>query len=423
MFYIPRSCKIAGALLLVLLFCVMLIKQRNLHLYPVQNYFPINKQALPLPRTGGHDTPGLSDGNSETTNSTESTRTKQHIVFIKVHKAASTTMHNILTRFALSNNLNIMLNSQKQHINELGYRINKDTLVPKPCGSTFDILCNHLIYNHSEISQYFPNDTVYIGIVREPFSQFLSAFVYYSYIYPNVVNRKVIEANPENPIEEFLYKTDVYLKGNPPNYIFLDNRMSVDFGFPLHNFQQSKSNESIISDFIKSLDKTIDFVLIVEYFDESLILLRRIMNWSTKDIIYIQNNVQKPNDNWLPFVNRKKYPPFVKSKFQNFARLDIRVYKHFLELFHRKLQEQPPDFQYEVDAFRIIRKNVTELCSVLLAGENQAKEVTVPGTEFTTRFSLSMRDCVLLTDSEIKITNKAKAEQLNRANDHTCSLQ
>ena len=350
------------------------------------------------------------------------TRTKQHnIVFGKVHKAASSTMHNILTRFALTNNLNLLINSKFPHINEFGYRIDEKTLVPKPCGSSFHILCNHLIFNRREISRYFPSNTVYLGIVREPFRQFLSAFVYYSYVWPQDVNKEVIRKDPNNPIEEFLTQSSYYLRRSPPNTIMINNRMSVDFGFPIQNFEQSKTNASKISEFVNSLNQMFDFVLIVEYFDESLVMLRRLLNWTTKDIIYIKNNVQQARHDWLPFVNRTDYPDHVKSKFEQFASLDLAVYRHFRQIFLQRLTSQPPDFYSEVKAFRQVRNTVTEYCSSLFADRKRNNVLDIPGSEFTGSFNLSTQDCVLLADEEITLTNKATQAQFRRAESmHQC---
>ena len=404
-------------LVLFFLFYIISLKQRDTS----DPRWSIYKQTSPLTAAEDDLLHSLTFRISENNLTRRSPSSKKHIVFVKVHKAASSTMHNIFTRFALLNNLNVMINTQDPHINELGYQINENVLVPRPCGSTFDLLCNHLIFNHSEISPYFPKDTVYVGIVREPFSQFLSAFIYYSYVWPQEINSKVIKKNPENPIEEFLENSESFLKGTRQNQVMIDNRMSVDFGFPLDDFQNSKSNLSKISEFVQSLDKRFDFVLIVEYFDESLVMLRRILNWSTKDIIYVKNNVKKANDNHLPFVNRKTYPDDVTKKFAQFARLDLAVYKHFHAVFQRKLLAQPPDFHSEVDAFRSVREKVAEMCSGLLAHRNLAKVLTVPGTQFTTSFLLTSLDCVLLTDEETILTGRAARVQLTRANQLRCA--
>ena len=40
------------------------------------------------------------------------------------------------------------------------------------------------------------------------------------------------------------------------------------------------NNESAILDYIAYLDKKIDLMMISEYFDESLVLLKRLMDWS-----------------------------------------------------------------------------------------------------------------------------------------------
>ena len=40
----------------------------------------------------------------------------------------------------------------------------------------------------------------------------------------------------------------------------------------------------------RELDRQFDLVLILEYFDESLILLQNLMCWSTEDLVYLKQN-------------------------------------------------------------------------------------------------------------------------------------
>ena len=60
------------------------------------------------------------------------------------------------------------------------------------------------------------------------------------------------------------------------------NRLSLYYGIFLgyrmyHNY---KYNESAILDYIEAIDKRFNLVMITEYLYESLVLLRRLLNWS-----------------------------------------------------------------------------------------------------------------------------------------------
>ena len=64
--------------------------------------------------------------------------------------------------------------------------------------------------------------------------------------------------------------------------------MAFDLGLE----HQSFSDESQINEFIQKLQDKLDFVLIAEYFDESLILMRRMLCWDTEDIIYVKHKMR-----------------------------------------------------------------------------------------------------------------------------------
>lgn len=167
------------------------------------------------------------------------TKPKNHIVFVKVHKAASTTVHNVFMRFALGNDLEVMHRHDLFHINEWNDKIPINLLINSSKNELiYDMVCGHLIYNRKEVSKFVPNDTMYVGIIRDPFQQFMSGFVFYSPFMQEIKN--VIAKDHLNPIEEFFRDPKKYLAGYPPNVTFLNNRMSVDFGFPNDNLETEK---------------------------------------------------------------------------------------------------------------------------------------------------------------------------------------
>lgn len=104
------------------------------------------------------------------------TKTK-HIAFLKVHKAGSTTIQNILFRFRLKNNLNIVLptsgNLISKQIKEMPIEPNKH----------YDIFAMHTKYNQTMFDKLLPADTVNIGIIREPLDRMISAAYYHRDVY------------------------------------------------------------------------------------------------------------------------------------------------------------------------------------------------------------------------------------------------
>ena len=346
---------------------------------------------------------------------------KQHLACVKVHKAASSTLHNIITRFAITYDLDMLLPMKGIHINQNDYPIMKNNTIPKDPGAQHhSVMCSHLIFNHTEWKPWFPKDTVYVGTLRSPFRQFLSAFVYYSKVHHQEYFKPILEANKKNPVEEFLNNTKLYMKNNTDNYVkgwepntvMINNRMAVDFGFPLQDFEASKTNKAKISAFIKHLDSLFDIILIAEMFDESLVLLRRRMNWETKDIIYMNVNVfaKKNSTSW---IYRKQYPDHTMDRFAEFAALDIALYDHFYDKFLKQIQEQEKDFQEEVIEFKKLNTLVAKQC---LDSYNKTESwfANIPATSYTSGFNLTSEDCALMQYEENVLTGRARNIQLNR---------
>ena len=341
----------------------------------------------------------------------------QHVVFCKIHKAASSTMHNILHRFALRNDLNVLM-TYGVHINMNADVIPERKLVPIPDGSKYHILANHLIFNRQKISTFVPGDTVYVGIVREPFSQFVSALTYFSLVFPKPYLDRIITDNPDNPVEVFLNNSLDYMGPHKtePNHVQINNRQSVDFGFPLTDFEASKTNVSKIKQFINKIDSEVDIILISELFDESLVLLRRMLNWETRDIVYLRNNVLKQKENvTVPaWTNKKRlddYPAHTQSMFTQWAALDIALYNFFYAKFIDITKKQPEDFLEEVKAFKNVNKQVSEWCSGRVSGD---KCRYFPPSLYTGGFELSWRECELMALPEKEMTNTSRRVQLER---------
>ena len=64
--------------------------------------------------------------------------------------------------------------------------------------------------------------------------------------------------------------------------------MAFDLGLEQDKF----SNEEEVTEFIERMNKNINLVLIAEHFDESLVLMKRLLCWDSEDIIYVKHKVR-----------------------------------------------------------------------------------------------------------------------------------
>ncbi|RUS83494.1 hypothetical protein EGW08_008744, partial [Elysia chlorotica] len=216
----------------------------------------------------------------------------RQVVFAKVHKAASSTVQNILLRFAMARNLSVLLPRNGPVLSQTSSKIERSRIVPHIQGKQlYDILCSHVLYEAKEIDKYFPKNAFRVAIFREPIKQVLSALMYHTscghrYLTDRYRRHKL------DPINAFFKHSKDFNNGikcpNPET--FLINRMSYDLGINISEIDESKANRTTIDTFVKDTEHTFNLVLISDFFDESMVLLGRTLKWSMKDIIYIKVN-------------------------------------------------------------------------------------------------------------------------------------
>ncbi|RUS83557.1 hypothetical protein EGW08_008663 [Elysia chlorotica] len=335
----------------------------------------------------------------------------RQVVFAKVHKAASSTMQNILMRFALARNLDVVLPKQGISLSEDGSNINRGSIVPHSQSKQFyDILCNHVLYNEEEISKHFSKSAVRIAIVRDPVDQAVSALKFYYTVWDRTgALTKGFNKHKEDPINSFLRNPqDFYEESFGPAASYINNRMSVDLGFPLTNFQESKKNNTMIREFLEQVERQFDVVLISDYFDESLILMRRILRWPMKNIVYLKVNVgeNQTNSVWhkKPTLNST-----IIERFREWDKIDFQLYTHFFNIFLERIRIEPL-FMEEVEAFRKIQFDLNYFC------RNQSTEqvLRITKSEWTPSFTILKRECDLMSISELKLTHVVRLRQTAR---------
>ncbi|KAJ8297771.1 hypothetical protein KUTeg_024302 [Tegillarca granosa] len=322
---------------------------------------------------------------------------KTNVAFLKVHKAGSTTVMNIFLRYAVGNDLNIVLPKRWQGngFNYLGYgkTLSRKNIVPLPSNETYNILCNHVIYDKNAFDDVMPPDSTYIGIIRDPASHFISASVYYGFyrslknvlFHRNKLNFKDFNAKNENVLSEFLK--------NPGDFrnvstAFVRNRMSYDFGVNPLLF----NNKNFIDYHLKQLDKDFKLVMIMEYFHESLILLKRILCWELKDILYVPLNINSRKIDLSLSTDDLQ-----RLKRWNYA--DFRLYNHFNNTFWKRVEKEGATFHEEVNHFKEVQKKVTVFCLNL----DQSRFFFVEKSRWNNNFTVVREDCVFMTLKELPL--------------------
>ena len=315
----------------------------------------------------------------------------QHIAFLKVHKAASSTVQNILYRFGSQRNLSSVLPYNTHYISQhtsSTYRPILRSLDNKT--GKYDLLCNHVMFNHTKIKNLMYGDATYIAIVREPLDLFISAAYYYKYVWPAEYLKKLNETTFIQDLIREPEKIENLKQTRTFNY------MAEDFGFVLSSVGEVlELNIDVITSFVSKLKNIFDLVMVVEYFDESLVMMKRLLNWSLKDILYIKLNEFKSKK--AQTSSKSNITTEDKAIFRRGNRIDYAVYDTFREIFLQKMSEEI-DLENEVKQFKTILNDVHIFCIEKMSRKNK---ISFPASEWNKAFSVDEQDCKLMVTKEL----------------------
>ncbi|XP_045172791.2 galactose-3-O-sulfotransferase 2-like [Mercenaria mercenaria] len=310
-----------------------------------------------------------------------------HVAFLKVHKAGSTTMQNLFFRFGLRHNLNILLPKSGNYLNVASQKI------PLKPGEHYDVFACHTVYRKQWFDSLLPADSVYIGIVREPVSRMISSAYYYRDVFGVGYLKRTPQANFIHNLVNFPEKYDTGF------FSHTRNSMGKDFGFQ-RGIQQT--NKTQIKKYLDQLNSQFLLVLVMEKFDESLVMMKRVLNWSFIDIIYLKTNSHKHN----PIVlNATEKATFRRTSF-----LDFEIYEYFSDVFEKKLNQTELDFYDEVAFFKTLLDQVSEFC--FKKNKSETLGLSIQQSKWDGKFQVTKSDCEWMQTKEIAFITKLRKKYI-----------
>ncbi|XP_033738295.1 galactose-3-O-sulfotransferase 2-like [Pecten maximus] len=308
----------------------------------------------------------------------------RHLVFLKVHKAASSTVQNIFMRFGAVRDLVFALPKRNTNVISVTNTVSEQNVLRPPSGRKYDILCCHVIYNKAAMQTFMPKDTVYVGIIRHPFGQFLSTIKYF---YP----KDFFNIQGLNKMKTFLQNPTKYIPRSAAGH-FLNNRMAYEFNFPRTLFIDR--NEDDIQTYLRQLDQEFSIVLVVDHLDESLIMMRRLLGWKLKDIIH-----GHINDGKYLFTKVPKIKTATELLHKRWAELDYALYDYFNKRLFEKIKSEGPDFEKELLYFKKVQRDVQSFCYKTYHTHVKDSLVMDP-SPWNDRFEITSLDCIYMNIGE-----------------------
>ena len=274
-----------------------------------------------------------------------------HIYFLRTHKTGSSTLGTIILSNGVRKNHKIVLEPDLADMHwPAPLKLNQFSRLVK--SDEAKIFVSHIRFNKRPVNSVFPKpEAKYITIVRHPVSQFRSGWFFYSipnltHIPGNTANAFLKSSDALQEIQKRLNKTKF-----PERFFHFSNSNLYDMGLEQENIKDMKLVES----YIDKMEREFDLVLITEYFDESLILLKRLLCWELQDIVYIKlrSDYKKIN-----------FEKDVEKNILTWNRADAILYDHFNKTFWRKVRQAGSTFDEELKTFRRINQEYQESCTI-----------------------------------------------------------
>ena len=290
-----------------------------------------------------------------------------HIYYLKTHKTGSSTIGTMILKYGIIKNRSIVLDpdlADRQwpaplELNEVSSHVDKDSA---------KIFSSHIRFNKGPVNTVFPKPKAkYITILRNPLDRFKSAWLFYGYTrrtgLPSVegpLNTFLRSPNSLDEIRRRLSKTSVYRI-----YNHISNSNLFDMGLEQENVQ----NMALVERYIDKMEQEFDLVMIADYFDESLILLKRLLCWEFEDIVYVKLRVKK---------KKLEFEEEVKKNILTWNRADVALFHHFNQTFWRKIQQEGPSFYEDLKEFKEINHDYQAMCESIQYKNKKCKLSKTP---------------------------------------------
>ena len=257
----------------------------------------------------------------------------EHSTFLKTHKTGSTVIRKLVSKWR--NRLGFpSIDLAKEHPTPFvgGYpgRINFK-FVKNNNNKTPKVINSHFRFDAESLQNNLPTDTRLFTILREPWKQFQSSFNYYKH-------RKASATAPCSYMPRLILQQGEIVHGANRFLEICSQRLnaSIPFYFRMKNYQAFDLgldpfmvDDTEISIEVEKLDTAFHLVMINEYFDESLILLKELLCLDLKDLVSKKLNVGKYNFEELQN----------SELFNTYQKLDIQLYEHFNRSFWKKVDQ------------------------------------------------------------------------------------
>eukprot|EP00063_Salmo_salar_P087839 XP_014062674.1 PREDICTED: uncharacterized protein C7orf43 homolog isoform X2 [Salmo salar] len=288
-----------------------------------------------------------------------SCRPHSHVMFLKTHKTASSTVLNMLYRYGEERDLCFALPLGYQFGYPLPFNAHRVKGYRGPHVAAFSIMGNHMRFNKPEVEKVMPVDTFYFSIMRDPVALAESSYAYYKAVAPAFKKAKGLGDFADNPRKYY----DPRLRNNH----YARNLLWFDFGLDHNaNFSTTLARRGEAA-----VRRAFKLILVSEHFDQSMSPMDEPVVLNEEVIFPLTVSLDK-----LP-VNTLKVKIIVTVWKQEEEKAEIREHGYLTIL---QLRSPTHTFRQDLNTFKA---QVSTTLSVLPPPTVKCQQMTVSGKHLT----------------------------------------
>lgn len=189
----------------------------------------------------------------------------------------------------------------------------------------FDIFSLHNRWNKKEVTTLLREHVLAFTIVRDPVQVFESMFHFLDPMFGQFYGAKNIHEmiriiNTSSSTNPTLSKRWMGMMGR--------NQMAWDMGLSPDIFD----DEVILKKEIERLDREFDLVMVADRMEESLVLLKNLLNWPMQNVVHLNLNRRKPEKMSLLNADERKV-------LSDWLAADLQIFEHFSRRFDERVVE------------------------------------------------------------------------------------
>ena len=320
-----------------------------------------------------------------------------NLAFVKTHKCASDTVAAHFMRLAEEYKLEMPLptgqwNLMWPYFPGQFYKSRKKS-------RRFDLQTLHMMYYPQTWDQFMEPGYKLFSIVRQPYQQFKSFFNYFGL-------SKKLNQELNIPVNEtfqtFIRESEKYYPkiGKP----LWKNSMLFDFGF---------RNEMDIPElFVQKLSEKFSLVMISDYFDESMIVLRHTFCLKMRDILIKIKNVSRkysfgPKGNQNTPEEQK-----LEDHYKKYAYADYVLFDLFNATLWKKVAAIP-NFKEELSTFRNYSMLMDAHCTKRRARRSTG-DLIIPAGKFNEEIVIDKPFCERVQLSVLRYIDRLKLDRFDK---------